>query len=203
MADTPDRDRENADSRGSGVPMNAPDVNAWFVREVLPLEAALVRFLGRRWRNRKDVEDLLQDVYVRVYEAAKKELPQPVRPFAFTVARNLLINRSRREHVVEINSVADVDTLNVFDEDPGPERRVMAREELERLRDALSKLPPRCREAVILRKIEGLSRPEIALRMGIAVQTVNRHLTDGMYALAEQLYGAPGQEIQGQETSDD
>ncbi|HVP83923.1 MAG TPA: RNA polymerase sigma factor [Rhizomicrobium sp.] len=191
MADIPESNRENADPHGSGSSMNAADVNAWFVREVLPLEAGLIRFLSRRWRNQKDVEDLLQDVYMRVYEAAQKELPHPARPFVFTVARNLLINRSRREHVVAIQSVADVDLLNVFDEEPGPERNVMAREELVRLQEALDQLPPRARQAVILRKIEGLSRREIAERMGITEQTVNRHLTDGMYALTEHLWGKP------------
>ena len=191
MAETPESNRENADPHGSGAGMTASDVNAWFVREVLPLEAGLIRFLSRRWRNKKDVEDLLQDVYMRVYEAAQKEMPHPVRPFVFTVARNLLINRSRREHVVAIQSVADVDLLNVFDEEPGPERNVMAREELVRLQEALDQLPPRARQAVVLRKIVGLSRREIAQRMGIAEQTVNRHLTDGMYALAELLWGKP------------
>jgi RNA polymerase sigma-70 factor (ECF subfamily) len=191
MAETPESNRENADPHGSGAGMTASDVNAWFVREVLPLEAGLIRFLSRRWRNKKDVEDLLQDVYMRVYEAAQKEMPHPVRPFVFTVARNLLINRSRREHVVAIQSVADVDLLNVFDEEPGPERNVMAREELVRLQEALDQLPPRARQAVVYRKIEGLSRREIASRMGIAEQTVNRHLTDGMYALAELLWGKP------------
>jgi RNA polymerase sigma-70 factor (ECF subfamily) len=191
MAETPESNRENADPHGSGAGMTASDVNAWFVREVLPLEAGLIRFLSRRWRNKKDVEDLLQDVYMRVYETAQKEMPHPVRPFVFTVARNLLINRSRREHVVAIQSVADVDLLNVFDEEPGPERNVMAREELVRLQEALDQLPLRARQAVVLRKIEGLSRREIAQRMGIAEQTVNRHLTDGMYALAELLWGKP------------
>jgi RNA polymerase sigma factor (sigma-70 family) len=169
--------------------MAVAEVNAWFVEEVLPLEAGLMRFLNRRWHNSRDVEDLCQDVYVRVYEVAKKEIPRPAKPFVFTIARNLLINRSRREHVVAIESVADVETLNVSGNEPGPERSVMAREELARLQAALEGLPKRCREAVILRKIEGLGRAEIAARMGIAEQTVNRHLTDGMYALAELLYG--------------
>ncbi len=191
MADTPESNRDNADPSGSGEPMTMSDVNAWFVREVLPLEAGLIRFFSRRWRNKKDIEDLLQDVYMRVYEAAQKEVPHPVRPFVFTVARNLLINRSRREHVVAIQSVADVDLLNVSDEEPGPERNVMAREELVRLQEALDQLPPRARQAVILRKIDGLSRREIAGRMGITEQTVNRHLTDAMYELAELLYGPP------------
>ena len=59
------------------------------------------------------------------------------------------------------------------------------------IRVALEQLPPRCRQVVILSRIEGLSRSEIAQRMGIAESTVSAHLTDGMYALADHLYGEP------------
>ena len=56
---------------------------------------------------------------------------------------------------------------------------------------ALDQLPPRAREAVLLRKIEGLSYREIALRMGIGEDTVSEHLSKAMYALADTLYGEP------------
>ena len=56
------------------------------------------------------------------------------------------------------------------------------------LQAALDQLPPRCREAVVMRKIEGLPRREIAMRMGIAEKTVRRHIGDGMCALADALY---------------
>jgi RNA polymerase sigma factor (sigma-70 family) len=188
MAEASDTGREHADLRKAGAPVTVSDVNAWFVREVLPLEAALMQFLRRSWRNKADVEDLCQDVYVRVYEAAQKQLPYPVRPFVFTVARNLLINRVKREQVVGIEAIGDLDMLNFAADEPGPDRTAMAREELRRLQAALDQLPPRCREAVVLSKIEGLSRREIASRMGISEDTVHRHLTDGRYALANLLY---------------
>ncbi len=171
-----------------GVAVTASSVGIWFAREVLPLEGALMQFLRRSWRNRSDVEDLCQDVYVRVYEAAQKQIPEPVKPFVFATARNLLINRVRREQIVPIESIGDLGALDIAADEPGPDRNVMAREELRRLQAALDSLPPRCREAVILRKIEGLSRREIAVRMGISEDTVHRHLTDGRYALADLLY---------------
>jgi RNA polymerase sigma-70 factor (ECF subfamily) len=65
----------------------------------------------------------------------------------------------------------------------------MAREELRRLQAALDRMPARCREAVVLKKIEGLSMREIATRMGISFKTVDRHLSDGAQYLADFIYG--------------
>jgi RNA polymerase sigma-70 factor (ECF subfamily) len=189
MTSPTDRDRDGIGSRPEGERMNASDLDNWFVREVLPLESALTQFLRRSWRNRSDVDDLCQEVYVRVYEAAQKEIPDPVRPFVFAVARNLIINRVRREQIVPIESLGDLDALNIAADEPGPDRNAMAREELRRLQSALDNLPPRCRQAVVLKKIEGLSRKEIAQRMGISEDTVHRHLTEGRHALADLLYG--------------
>ena len=191
MADIPKTGRDSADLRPSGVGATVPALQEWFVREVLPLEAMLTQFLRRSGRSKSDIDDLIQDVYVRVCEAAAKEIPDPAKPFVFTVARNLLIDRLRREHVVPIETVEDLDALNVAIDAPGPDQALIAREELRRVQAALDQLPRRAREAVVLRKVEGLSGKEIGQRMGIAERTVNRHLTDAMHALADTLYGDP------------
>jgi RNA polymerase sigma-70 factor (ECF subfamily) len=169
--------------------MASSDVNRWFVREVLPLEAALMQFLRRNWRNNSDIDDLCQDVYMRVYEAARKQIPYPAKPVVFTIARNLLVDLVRREHVVPIEAVADLDALGVAIDEPSPERSAITRDELLRLQAALDRLPQRRREAVVMRKIEGLSLLEIAARMGISENTVDRHLCEGMCALADMLFG--------------
>ena len=164
--------------------------NAWFISEVLPLEALLMTFLRRNWSDRSEIADLRQEVYVRVYEAAKKQIPDLAKPFVLTTARNLLINRVRREHIVPIDAVADLETLGVAIDEPGPDRNVMARQELHLLQAALNRLPSRWREVVIMKKVEGLSRPEIAARLGIAEATVSQHLAAGMAALADIFHGS-------------
>ncbi len=192
MAETSDTNREGLNLRNVGAAMTAPDVDAWFVREVLPLEAALLQFLRRSRRNKSDVEDLCHDVYVRIYEAAQREIPNPVRPFVFAVARNLLLNRARHENVVAIEAVADLESLGVALDEPGPDRNVIARQELHRLQVALDRLPPRIREVVVMRKIEGLSRPEIAARLGIAQSTISEYLANGMDVLTDIMLGEAG-----------
>jgi len=189
MADTTDTTRDDAGGPRSGEAMNASELEIWFVREVLPLEAALMQFLQHHWRDRTDVEDLLQDVYVRIYEAALKEIPDRPRKFVFATARNLLIDRARRTQIIPIEAMPDLDVLDIALDVPSPERNAIARDELRRLQEALDRLPPRNREAVVLARIEGLTGREISQRMGLAEATVSHHLSNGIAALADMLYG--------------
>ena len=158
--------------------------NAWFVREILPLEGLLLKFLRRGWRNESDIRDLCQDVYVEVYEAAKIEIPKSPKAFIFAVARNILVERVRREQIVSIEAVADFETLGLTADEPGPDRTAIARQELRKLQVALDRMPKRWHEVVVMRRVQGMSRTEIALRLGIAEATVSQHLAAGMGALA-------------------
>jgi len=189
MAEIPETAQENAEWRSPEAMLSAAQLEAWFVREVLPFEAELMQFLNHNWRNKSDIADLRQDVYERVCEAARKQLPDQTRAFVFRTARNLLINRVRQEHVVPIEAVADMDALGIAIDTPGPERRLAARDELRRLQTALDRLPPRCREAIVLGRVEGLPGHEIAARMGVTPGVVSRHLARGIYVLADMLYG--------------
>ena len=76
------------------------DLEQWFAREILPLEPMLERYLRRNWRDQSEVQDIRQDVYIRVYESALRERPFNPKHFVFQVARNLMIDRLRRKNVV-------------------------------------------------------------------------------------------------------
>jgi RNA polymerase sigma-70 factor (ECF subfamily) len=143
-----------------------------------------MRYLQHNWRNQSDIKDMLQDIYVRVCESAAKELPRATKPFVFTTARNLLLNRLRDAQVVPIEAVADVEALAIAVDEPGPDQAAAARDELRRLQSALDRLPPRAREAIVLRQVEGLSRREIARAMGIGEETVKDHLAAGLRQLS-------------------
>jgi RNA polymerase sigma-70 factor (ECF subfamily) len=169
--------------------MMEEDLDTWFVREVLSHEAALMRYLTRTWSNRDDVHDLRQETYVRVYEAAAKSRPLAAKSFLFTTARHLMADRVRRERIVSIEPTGDLEALNVSVDEISPEQRVNARQELRRLADAFDLLPPKCRAAVWMRKVEGLSQREVAARLGVREGTVEKHITKGIRILASVFYG--------------
>jgi RNA polymerase sigma-70 factor (ECF subfamily) len=186
---TPETSIETGDPRKAGEAGFVSAVEDWFVREVLPLEAMLMHFLHQNWRNKADLEDFRQEIYAQLLEVAETQIPERTRPFLFATARNLLINRVRREHIIPIDAVADMESFGLAADEPGPDRSVIARDTLRKLNLALDRLPPRAREAVVLRRIEGMTRREIALRMGITERTVADHIAHGMRVLANTLFG--------------
>jgi len=161
----------------------------WFAREILSHEGALVRYLRQRWRDRDEVHDLRQEVYIRVYEAASRARPHSPKAFLFTTARHLLADRIRRERVVSIESRGDLEALDVMMDEISPERSAIANEELKRLARAYLRLPPRCREVVWLRRVEDLPQRKVAEQLDIAEGMVEKHLAKAMQRLADALFG--------------
>jgi RNA polymerase sigma factor (sigma-70 family) len=159
-------------------------MDEWFQREVLAHEPVLLGYLRQVWPRREEIEDLAQESYARVYQSALTTRPTAPRAFLFATARHLMADRIRRERVVSIQAIGDLEALNVLVDELSAERCVTARQELARLSEALDALPPRCREVVWLRRVEELSYREIAERLGIGVKTVETHITHGMRLLA-------------------
>jgi RNA polymerase sigma factor (sigma-70 family) len=168
--------------------MDTP-LDAWFIREILVHEAALVQYLRRSWSHSDDLHDLRQEVYVRVYEAAAKNLPQQPKSFLFATARHLMTDRLRRGRVVSIEPAGDFEALNVLVDEVSPEQRLGARQILKHLAAALDRLPERCRQIVWLRRVEELPQKVVAARLGISEKAVEKQIAKGMRLLAEHYHG--------------
>jgi RNA polymerase sigma-70 factor (ECF subfamily) len=82
-------------------------------------------------------------------------------------------------------ALPDLAALSVLDDGPGVAEVACTREELALLAQALLALPPRCREVMLLRQIEGLPQKEIARRLGLSELTVQTHVVNGLRRVEE------------------
>lgn len=197
MAERPTADRNLGGRNREGSAVSDDVVSAWFLREIMPFEANLMHYLQHNWRNASDIPDLRQEVYVRVLEAAQERIPDNPKHFLLVCARNLLIDRMRRSQVVPMDNFADLEVLGLAAETPEPEREIIAQDELRRVEAALKQLPARTREAITLAYFEGLSRTEIARRMGVSHQAASQFVARGALVLGHILFGGPAEKDPG------
>lgn len=148
-----------------------------------------MRYLARAWRNASELTDLRQEIYVRVYESAREGLPTHPKAILFTSARNLIIDRTRRLHVVSIESLEEFHHLDEFVDEISPERTLSARQEFSLLSQAFNSLSEKCKTVVWLRRVEGLSQRDTATRLGINECAVESQLARGLRALAHAVMG--------------
>jgi RNA polymerase sigma factor (sigma-70 family) len=164
------------------------DIDRWFVSEVLPHEAALMRYLRRVCPRAADVPDMRQDIYLRVYESALLTRPNSTKSFLFTTARNLMVDRIRHKRIAPMDRGQDFDFLCAPPDELTPERRLIAREELTRLSDALDRLPEKTRAAIWLRRVEGASQRQAARSLGMNEGALESHMSRGLRAIAKAVF---------------
>jgi RNA polymerase sigma factor (sigma-70 family) len=175
-----------------GLVVKRDAVSAWFSREILSLEAILMHYLRQNWRNANDIPDLRQEIYARVLQAARERIPDNPKQFLLTSARNLLIDLVRREQIVPMETFADFEAFDIAADEPEPDRAIIAKEELRKVKAALVHLPPRTREAIELTYFAGLSCTEVAKRMGVAKPTASKFIAKGTLTLGRILHGPSG-----------
>lgn len=166
-------------------PLNS-DQARWFAEEVQPHESSLRAYL-RRTLQAADVDDLVQESYVRVLRERERGEVRSAKSFLFTVARNALRDLLRRRGVASAEAITENEALPVLEEGPGVVDLVSRRQELALLSEAIRDLPERCREVFLLRKIQGLSQREIAVRLGITENTVETLVAKGARRCADYL----------------
>lgn len=164
---------------------------AWFNDQVLVHEPALRSYLRQYLRQPTDIEDCIQETYARVLSMtdASRAAVRNWRAFMFTTARNVGLNQLRRQRVISLDTIAELDASGVLlDEGPPTYEEVNSRQELTLLGGAISALPERCRQVFTLRKLYGLSQKQIAARLGIAENTVEQHIAKAVRLVTRSLF---------------
>jgi RNA polymerase sigma-70 factor (ECF subfamily) len=153
----------------------------WFMHHILPHEAALKRWLSRRRAPAAfDVDDIVQESYALLAERERIDDILNPRAYLFQVAHSLVVRSIRRARIVSILAVEDLPALDLADEAATPEQSAIAHDDLRELAEVIATMPGQTREAFVLRRVRGLSQREIASRMGLSENTVEKHIVRGI-----------------------
>ena len=141
-------------------------------------------WLRSRFPTDCDIDDIVQEAYLRVLQARETSEVESPKAFLFATARNLALGRVRRQKVSGEDSLAEIDVQSILDESTDVPHAVARAQELEILTHAIQSLPTRCRQILTLRKIYGMSQKDVAAQLGIAEHTVEAQGTIGLRKLA-------------------
>lgn len=173
----------------SSMPLNSSNLeqSRWFAEEVQPHGASLKAYLRGSFPTVRDVEDVIQESYLRVWRAKMAGSVESARGFLFCAARNLAIDFLRQRRRSPLEALGDLAALDVIDDRPNAFEVTAAHEKIILLGEALDTLTPRQRQIVILCKLQSKSHREVAELLGLSEKTVTEHIYRGVQRLGAEL----------------
>ena len=140
----------------------------------------------------KEIEDIVQETYVRICQMDKREPVEQHKSFLMKTARNLAYDHLKKAETrladgVETECDFDVESLaNAHDE---VFESVASKEEFANFCEAVRQLPVQCRRVFVLKKVYGYSQKEIAKEMNLSESTVEKHIAVGFKRCASHMLG--------------
>jgi RNA polymerase sigma factor (sigma-70 family) len=144
----------------------------------------LLSFCTRALKDRDAAADLVQETYTRLLAAehAGETIAAP-RALLYRTAKNLMVDLHRRDETraeQSIETVPEQTLMSMADTELSPEQAYVQTQHVKAMMLAIDSLPPRCKEAFMLNRFEGLTQQEVADQMGISRNMVAQHIIRGM-----------------------
>jgi RNA polymerase sigma-70 factor (ECF subfamily) len=154
---------------------------------------ALKRYARRIVRSREAAEDLVQDVFLRLWRGWEHvDVGPDIRAYLYVATRSRALNHLKRERTtarVHMFAFPSGTAGGEFTIPPDADREVEANEITRAIERVLATMPPRQREVAALRLRDQLPTAAIAERLGISPRTVEVHIARATKALRERLRG--------------
>jgi RNA polymerase sigma-70 factor (ECF subfamily) len=147
-----------------------------FARRSEALRGALIRFFQRYVRDSDEADDLVQEVFLRIVKRGSCDQLQSLDGYIFQTASSVLKDRSRRRRTRHSDRHVSFEPEVHSGMTAGPDSLLLSRETLLEVSRVLLELPENTRQVFVLRRLEEMPYREIALRLGISVSAVEKHM---------------------------
>lgn len=155
-----------------------------------PLLSKLRRVLASRGRSADDIDDLMQEAFLRLQVYCRERSVQNAEAFLVRTAINLTAEQHRKAR--NGRAVAGDAVLEALvDPAPPPDELYARNARTERMKAGLARLNPRPREVLLLHRLDGLSHAQIAERLGISVSMVEKHIARASFFLRDWMARSP------------
>ncbi|MBC9868601.1 MAG: sigma-70 family RNA polymerase sigma factor [Opitutae bacterium] len=151
----------------------------WFSENLLPHEAMLRGWLRSRFPAGLDMDDVIQESYLRILRHHKEKPIKAPKAFLFATARNIALNMERAANV-RGERLAQIQDLEILDDGWSVQETVARNQELEALTEAIQALPNKCRQIFTLCKVYGMTPKEISGELNLSLPTIYRQLSIGV-----------------------
>jgi len=138
-------------------------------------------------RNKQVAEEVVSDVYVKIWEKrARLNQIKNLKSYLFICVKNGCLSHLRK---VKNEKIISLDELSNFHFLPveGPDNDLIDKDAMKKVYAAIEQLPPKCKLAFTLAKINGLKHKEIAEVMCVSEKTVNNHMVTAVKKISETL----------------
>lgn len=140
----------------------------------------LKKYLRRFYDNAQDIEDALQESFLKTYEIEKKQEIESPAAYLFMTANNFARRDLKKKSHISTEPIEEIELSRLSIGMNAVEKGLEARQTLAIFAEAADSLPDQCKKAFLLRKVHGYSQKEIAKTMGISESTVEKHLSKGL-----------------------
>jgi len=153
--------------------------------------AALLRFIRAKLGSEQEAREVAQEAYVRLLRLDNANAISYLEALLFKIAANLALDRIRAR--ARAPATCDIEEHDQSILEPSAERRLAGSQAVDVVRKALDELPAKCRLALLLQRLHGLSQTEIAAHLGIKERMVRLYATRALEHLRRRLDQAEGQ----------
>jgi RNA polymerase sigma-70 factor (ECF subfamily) len=147
----------------------------------------LLRFITRRVLCQDTAFDILQDCFLRLASYMDEKTVQNPRAFLFRMAANQATDYLRHQTSIGARETDITELPDLTDPAPSVEDIISGKQRMEKLKQALTELPPNYREVFILRNIKHQSYVEITEQTGLSYNTIFKYINEALLHCQKRL----------------